>query len=48
MLAAETTSTITDITTPASRPGSEDDLGPGSVDELVLGSVDEPIPSAQS
>jgi len=46
MQTAASTSTLIAITaTPASRPGSEDDLVPGLLDELVaLGEIDELAP----
>ena len=46
MQAADRTSTITNTATPASRPGSVDDLVPGPLDELVPGSVDELVPGS--
>ena len=48
MQTAASTSTIAITATPASRPGSENDLVPGLLDELVvLGEIDElvaPVP----
>ena len=44
MQAADRTSTIINTATPASRPGSVDELVPGLVDELAPGPVDELAP----